>query len=211
MTSTADRVVDDYLARLEVELSDLPRADRRELLREISIHLADAREELDGGSEAEVRTLLDRLGDPADIAADARERFGVRPHGAGWREIAALVLLLVGGIALPVIGWVVGVVLLWASEAWTTREKVLGTLVVPGGLALPLFLGTFAAYEEVCSSAIDPATGEGIPGSQVCTGGPSAFMEVAGPILLVASILAPIAVAIFLARRMRRLPAEAAA
>ena len=209
MTSTADRVVDDYLARLEAELGDLPRGDRRELLREISAHVAAGREELGGGSEAEVRTLLDRLGDPADIAADARERFGVHPHGGTWREIAALVLLLVGGIVLPVIGWVIGVVLLWASDAWTTREKVLGTLVLPGGLALPLFLGTFAASGEVCSGAIDPATGEEIPGSRVCTGGPSAFMEVAGPILFVASILAPIAMAIFLARRMRRVPAEA--
>ncbi len=26
-----------------------------------------------------MRTLLDRLGDPADIAAEARERFGVQP------------------------------------------------------------------------------------------------------------------------------------
>src|SRR5215216_378845 len=90
-------------------------------------------------------------GDPEDIAAEARERLGIRPKGSGW-DVVALIMLLVGGVILPVIGWIIGVVLLWVSETWTTREKLVGTLVVPGGLALPIFIGLTATSSELCSS-----------------------------------------------------------
>ncbi len=32
--------------------------------------------------------------------------------------------------------WPVGVVLLWVSRVWSTREKLIGMLVLPGGYAL---------------------------------------------------------------------------
>jgi hypothetical protein len=89
-----------------------------------------ARAELEGGgTEAEVRTLLDRLGDPADIAADAAEGSvaAPAPPRPGWVEGLALVLLPVDGLILPFAGWLVGVVLLWSSHVWRTRDKLLGT------------------------------------------------------------------------------------
>jgi hypothetical protein len=54
-------------------------------------------------------------------------------------ETAALVLLLFGGFVFGV-GWIIGLVLLWSSAVWTPWEKLLGTLVVPGGLAGSFFL-----------------------------------------------------------------------
>jgi hypothetical protein len=75
--------------------------------------------------------VLERLGDPADIAAKARDRFGVQPELARpatpWLEVITLVALLI-----PVLGWVVGAVLLWTSRIWTTREKRIGTLLALG-------------------------------------------------------------------------------
>src|SRR5687767_11415213 len=130
-----DALVANYLKRLEKELSDLPRARRRELVEEISEHIDEARSGLEAQSEAEMRTLLDRLGDPADIAAEARERFGVQPKKSGAVEVGALILLPIGGVIVPVLGWVVGVVLLWVSDVWSKREKLIGTFAVPGGLA----------------------------------------------------------------------------
>src|SRR5260370_35576693 len=47
---------------------------------------------------------------------------------AGWLEI----LVLVGLIFF----WPVGVVLLWISRVWSTREKLIGMLLLPGGYAL---------------------------------------------------------------------------
>jgi hypothetical protein len=51
-----------------------------------------------------------------------------------WREWAAVILLPLGGFAFG-IGWLVGLILLWSSRLWTTRDKLIGTLIVPGGLA----------------------------------------------------------------------------
>jgi hypothetical protein len=202
MTSNADRLVDDYLKRLDRELGNLPRARRRELAEEIAGHIAEARASLPVESEAEIRNLLERMGDPAEIAAEAQERAGVRPRRAGWVEILALVLLLIGGIVLPVVGWFVGVVLLWVSEAWTTREKLVGTFVIPGGLATPLLLGGLAVTAESCSTEFDPATGAELSSS--CTGGTFQAADVLGPVLAVVLLLAPVLTTIFLARRVRR-------
>ncbi|MDX6315571.1 MAG: hypothetical protein QOF44_5035, partial [Streptomyces sp.] len=58
-----------------------------------------------------------------------------------------------GGFLLG-IGWVVGLVLLWSSRRWTPIDKLLGTLLVPGGLALPVLAagGLLFASSESCSS-----------------------------------------------------------
>jgi hypothetical protein len=44
-----------------------------------------------------------------------------------------IVWLLFGCLVFGV-GWLVGVNLLWRSPTWTRSEKLLGTLVLPGGL-----------------------------------------------------------------------------
>jgi hypothetical protein len=159
--TTVDQLVEDYLDQLEQELRDVPRARRRELVGEIAQHIAEGNAE----SEAEVRTLLDRLGEPAEIADEARERFAVpqRPRAGGWLEIAALILLLPGSL-IPIVGWLTGAVLLWMSNVWSWRDKLIGTLIVPGGLSTVLFLGLTGTEVGggICTGdgacAPDPAT-----------------------------------------------------
>jgi hypothetical protein len=141
MTGTPEELITDYLHRLERELKDLPRARRREVVEEISEHIEEARAE-EGPDEVATLNVLERLGDPADIAAEARARFGIEPRRSGSHEVAALVLLLVGGFLFG-IGWLVGLVLLWSSDVWSARDKLIGTLVFPGGLAvLPVLLAS---------------------------------------------------------------------
>jgi HAAS domain-containing protein len=147
MTTTVDRLVEDYLDRLEEELAGVPRSRRRELVNEISAHIDEARRE--ARTEAEVLTLLDRLGDPAEIADEVRDRPPERPRRQ--REVAALLLLLPGSLILSVFGWFAGVVLLWISDAWTVRDKLIGTFVVPGGLGGAVwvaFLGAGVCFDE---------------------------------------------------------------
>lgn len=48
-------------------------------------------------------------------------------------EVATIPLLAVGAILFSV-GWFVGVMLLWRSPVWRLRDKLIGTLVLPGGL-----------------------------------------------------------------------------
>lgn len=198
MNSTADQLVRDYLKRLDAELADLPRARRRELVQEISGHISETRADLPSETEAEIRTLLDRIGEPADIAAEARERFGVQPKKAGWKEVGALVLLPIGGVIIPVLGWFIGVVLLWISDAWSTRDKLVGTLLFPGGLLLPLGLGVFAGGASGC----DTAVGTECPPD---SGGSGAWQVALFAILF----LVPLVTTAYLARRRR--PVSAAA
>jgi hypothetical protein len=202
MKHTGD-LVDDYLKRLSRELSDLPKARRLELMDEIEGHIEEARSGLEAESEAELRNVLERLGDPADIAAEERSRSGVVHRRGGWLEIFALVGLLVGGFVL-VIGWFVGLVLLWVSDAWTTREKLVGIFLVPGGL-LPAFLmlsGALGGYSESCGGEVDPVTGADI--NVVCTGGPSLAARVFWIAFFVVSVVGPFFTTAFLARRMNR-------
>jgi uncharacterized membrane protein len=216
MSATSDKLVDRYLKHLDVELDDLPRARRREIVDDISGHITEARAGLQAETEADVRNILEGLGDPAEIATDARERFEVSPHPRparsepGWVEIGALIMLLVGGLVLPVIGWVIGVVLLWTSNAWNTRDKIIGTIFVPGGLGLPILLGTLAL-----SGGGGGCVEFGEVGSQptlnTCTGQGTSTTEVLGIVALVALLLAPIVTTAYLAVRMRRASAAAVA
>jgi hypothetical protein len=136
MTTNVDVLVDRYLTDLDAELHDLPAIRRREILDEVGEHIAAARATLDAETEAAIRTVLERLGDPADIAAEARDRFDVPAQPASqatpWLEAVALVTLVVPFLS------VVGVVLVWLSRRWTTRDKLIGTLGGIGWLVAPL-------------------------------------------------------------------------
>jgi hypothetical protein len=204
MKRTADDLVNDYLKQLEEELSGLPRSSRHEVAQEISAHISAARTDLADESEAEIRALLDRLGDPADIAAEARDRFGMQPRRRrSWIEVATLVLLPLGGVILPIVGWFVGVVLLWVSDAWTTRDKLLGTFVVPGGLALPFYLAFTGVSGGHCLKTFDE---RGRLISETCSGGPSDFSRIFWPAFVVVLVLATLAMTVYLARRSRTAP-----
>jgi hypothetical protein len=203
MNATRDHLVDDYLDRLDAALGGLPRERRREIVEEIAEHITAARKELAPGDEAALRTLLDRLGDPEQIAADASEDAPVRLQ-RGWLETLAIVLLLVGGFAAGV-GWLAGVVLLWLSNVWTTRDKLIGTLVVPGGLVLPLLLMGVAINDggTACTTVLNTSTTPVTTATSHCTstGGSSHILWFA---VLVALVVAPILSAVYLARRSRR-------
>src|SRR5205823_3654274 len=70
MTAThAAQLVGEYLQRLERELTDLPLDTRNEIIDEIRRHIAEESGGLSDESDAALLNLLERLGDPADIAA----------------------------------------------------------------------------------------------------------------------------------------------
>ena len=67
------RVVGEYLPELERSLSDLSPSRRNEILKEIEDHIEGLLAELsEKPTESEVRNLLERVGDPDEIAAEAR-------------------------------------------------------------------------------------------------------------------------------------------
>lgn len=131
----AHQVVDGYLARLDQALADLPAGRRTELLDDVRQHIAQARAGLTNETDADLLNILDKLGDPADIAADARDRLGAQPAPPalppGVLEIAAIVAL--------VLVWPAGVALVWLSSAWSQKDKLVATVLIPAaflGLAI---------------------------------------------------------------------------
>lgn len=132
MSDRAQQLIDRYLSDLRRELGDLPRRRRDDLVEDIRAHIRDSLAET-GRSESAVRTVLDDIGDPREIANEMPGRREVTPVRFSTREALALVLLPLGGYVLFV-GWWVGVALLWTTDGWSTREKLAGTFLPPGGL-----------------------------------------------------------------------------
>jgi hypothetical protein len=72
MTNQHDRMVGEYLDAVRRATVDLPPDRRDDLLADLAEHIATARSELDPETESGVRDILERLGDPVGIAAEAR-------------------------------------------------------------------------------------------------------------------------------------------
>jgi hypothetical protein len=185
-----DRLVADYLNRLAAAAAGLPADRRAELFEEISLHIAEARSVQDptGAAAPDVRSVLERLGQPEDIVRAATDDDGTeavpaapssRAWGARVRDTGTVVLLLIGGL-LAGVGWIAGVVMLWTSPRWRTGDRILGTVVWPGGLVAVLAILRF---------------GTGLPPVLVLA-------------LLLVGICGPILAAARLLRRAWRAPAD---
>ena len=218
MNSTEEALVDDYLRRLEQAAYALPPERRAELVLEIRDHIEEARAAAGGRTdEAWTRSLLDRMGTPDEIVAAATEGEPGAPHswtppqpvfverrpGTGL-ELAAVLLLTVGSI-IPFLGWVAGVVLLWSSRRWRTWEKLLGTLVVPGGPFIVVFAATLLPGQVCSSSSVGAAPGNDptkvVEGTTTCSG--FAFHPAVGIPLLLFALIGPIVLAGWLYARAR--------
>lgn len=149
-TMQADRIVDDYLRRLEAAATHLQRSRRAELVAEIREHIEAALRQEDAVSEVAVRNVLERLGPPEEIVAAAEPPPSEGSFRAGKLEIGALIALVV-----PFVGWLVGAVLVVASRAWSGREKAFGLALLLLPLLLPL-IGVLAESESTPAPAPGP-------------------------------------------------------
>jgi len=245
MSTDDDQLVEDYLRELRNAARGLPADRRDELIEEITAHIAEARQS--DGSPLAVRNILDRLGDPADIVRAAADTPAGSPAwpgapgsaaghpaaaaappgraGAGALELAAVLFLLLGGIVIPVLGWFVGVVLLWLSPRWTAKDKLLGTLVWPGGLLAPALLAAAGAAAGLLATSVTTCTTGGavvapLGSSQQTTqaathcttsggiGLPPWLVITLGLILMILAVAGPIWTASRLLRRARQSPAD---
>jgi len=183
ITMDTDRLIDDYLHRLEAAAAHLQRSRRAELVAEIREHIEAALREEDAANEVAVRNILERLGPPEEIV-DATEPAPIEAsRDPGRLETAALIALVV-----PFVGWMVGVVLVLVSQAWSRRDKVIGLLLALLPAILPflfIFVGT--------SSGPDTSSSSGDSGVGV--------LEVFGIVLL---FLAGLPSAVYLGWRLRR-------
>jgi uncharacterized membrane protein len=223
--STPDDLLARYLSELEAATADLPADARDDLLTEIRAHLAQVaadgdeptvRDAIDRlGTPAEIASAaraaegLPTTAPPASPGAQPPAGVDqVRPSRTRdmWTVLALLLgpvvlalglgmiergLLLIGVVAGTAIGWG----LLWTSTTWTTREKLLGSLVWPGGFVTPFVVQTLAT--SVCTESSGPG------GTEVVCEGFSLPLAVGIPTAIVVW-LAPIAVGVFLLRQADR-------
>jgi len=149
----AEALVNDYLGRLDAAAGSLPASRRAELAGEVRQHIEMALTEAGGRDEVTVRNVLDRLGPPDEIVDAERDPDGTPPgwtlpmpgaaagrSGWGGTEIAAILLLTLGAVFLPIIGPLIGLIFVWASTQWTTRQKSIATGIVVVVAMLPIIL-----------------------------------------------------------------------
>lgn len=132
--SAQPQIVKDYLDRLQVALVGVPDGVGHEIMAGIA-------EELTGLDATEAAARIDLLGDPAFIAAEARREAGTAatsevatsvPAISGdprWYIVLASLLVAVGGVVVPILGWVAGIVMVWLSKSWYRWEKWVATLL----------------------------------------------------------------------------------
>ena len=101
--SEADKLVQGYLAQLDIALQGVDTTRREEILAEVHEHIEEGRTGLDPDDAASVRTLLYRVGDPAAIAAEA----GAPPRGSRRWDAWAPWLIIFGPVASG-LGWIAG-------------------------------------------------------------------------------------------------------
>lgn len=123
------RLREDFLQRLDTAMSSLPFG----IASEIRVGIL---EELSGLDATATANRIAQLGTPESIAREARdaheraapvmiERQEKTPidRSRGFAITAALVLGF-GGLIVPVIGWFIGVALVWMSRLWGRWEKI---------------------------------------------------------------------------------------
>lgn len=198
MTATANPLVERYLRNLRSALRDMPRRERAELIAEIEAHLSETVGA--GASDAEALAALERIGSPAEIAAAERERLGIASNPVGWHEWLAIILILIGGVALPVLGWLIGLAFLWTSRAWNSRDKWLATLLVPGGLLPAVVLLVTPTTGESCTTGSRTDANGQLHTVTSCTGATSTELRMAAIVLLIVLVVTPVITSVRLGR-----------
>lgn len=193
-------ITEEYLGRLDAAAWRLPGDRRIELVAEVREHI-DAAMLAHPGDEAALRTVLDNLGAPEEIARAAVEQEGLplpgpTPNATNLRDISTVLLLMFGGFLL-VVGWLVGVALLWSSTRWRPGDKWLATLVWPFGYAGLLLVGTFAAFTPTKTVGCTSSSAHPQP---VCSSDGFSLPVWVSLVIVLVALVAPALVAIRLLR-----------
>lgn len=157
MNSSSQRIaeVERYIHELAIALSGLPADEREDVISGIREHIDDALLAIAEPTPPDVRRILDDLGDPLAIAADAGAPSDPRwpsdtpPARSAkqpvpllrrdWIPAATVLAFAVGAVfawvggagvrPLAVTVWLAGLVALIASPLWSRVEKAIGTAV----------------------------------------------------------------------------------
>jgi hypothetical protein len=179
--SDTERTLRAYFKDLDAALSELPRARREQLGREIREHVDHALAQQPPKSPAELRDLLDRVGLPADIAAAALDEEGQpvrRPMRAGIK------LLIAGACLVAVAGLATGLTIALQSgpaphaAAAAGRSGRAQRAATSPAATTPVAPRTSAPASSVPASSVhpSPAPASSAPVSSAADGSPRAVL-----------------------------------
>lgn len=144
----------EYLARLTSAVDNLPHGLASDLTAEIAAELNSLEGEALtrhiaalGTPEAVAQAALEaaHLAPPADpFGAQAAPPAAASPRPLSETRgyaIVGLILLGIGALVIPGVGWVIGAVLVATSKLWSGSEKLRAILAVPAALVLCGLLG----------------------------------------------------------------------
>lgn len=134
--TASDQLVKEYLNDLSTALRPARPVSRKEFLSEIEEHISEGRTAIEPDDLVGVRTLLERLGSPRSLAT----AFLGPETSTPLRDLdkATPWLLALGGL-FGGIGWAFGLYGVWTSKVWRPVDKLLGSLIFPGAIAIFLF------------------------------------------------------------------------
>ena len=91
----------------------------------------------------------------ASVAASGPEAHTQSPREPAWFSVIAGLLVMIGGVIVPVVGAVAGYVMMWFSSAWTRRQKIVATaipIVYLGVLIAGITVGSTLRQQGVSTS-----------------------------------------------------------
>jgi uncharacterized membrane protein len=103
------QILGGYMARLDDDLGELDPGARADLMAQVESHIAEARAAIVDETDADLLNILDRLGSPEEVAAEATGDAAIRPSHIGksrslwsrhdWFSVLLSLTALAGGIA----------------------------------------------------------------------------------------------------------------
>ncbi|MGA7687764.1 MAG: hypothetical protein WCA29_00855 [Jiangellales bacterium] len=128
-----------YLEELEGAAAGLPAGRREELRAQVADHLQVGLAA--ASDEEEARAVMDRLGDPWELVAEAAVDLPAVPArpGPSAGELVAILLMGIGGIVLPLLGPAVGVMVMRSTPRWTARQVNVTWAILGVGVVAVVF------------------------------------------------------------------------
>jgi YVTN family beta-propeller protein len=150
--SSVEAIVNDYFERVERALAPLPRSRRDQLLDELREHVATARPDLAEDSEVSVREVLERLGDPEDIAAEALGDDS-RPQGGQGRLSRLLTrrMVITSTVIVVVLALAATLVVALSGSSTPVRAEAVASTVNVGGFPTGIAVDTVTGTVYVAS------------------------------------------------------------
>jgi hypothetical protein len=140
-----DKIVEQYLERLSVALGGVRHERRQQLMGSIKDHIREARSTLSVDSEAALRDILDRVGRPEDIAAEA---FEDRAASTDTRTTRFRRAAVVAVAAVVVAGLTVGAVIFANSDKGLPATTASTTTTIAPSVTIPNVIGEPLAKAE---------------------------------------------------------------